>query len=458
MSDARTAAVHAVRAALAGEAFASDQLRTGADGLSTRDTGLALEIAQGTLRHVITIEHVLSQVATYEPRRTNAMLRAILCTAAYQVVWLERVPPFAAVDQAVELAQRLVRGKAPGMVNAILRRLTGAIRERRIPWTRLNAAQIRVDWMNACTFDQSVLPPAEHDLVQHLAYATGQPPARFAAHVERWGLERAESLSWASQSRPVTVIQRNALRTSATAFAETIHSVTNSAGITGDTAFLPTSASIVDSHAFRTGELYIQDVTANTAARAVAPQPGERVLDLCAAPGGKTITLALLMNDEGSILACDTDAQRLRRVDENVQRLGLTCVQTRVITPGEDLSHLPNAPFDAALIDVPCSNTGVIARRPEARLGLTLKKLASLAEVQRSLIDGAARSVRSGGRLVYSTCSIEDEENQAIVATFLNEHPQWTLTDEQTALPTWGPQLANWRDGGYYAVLTRAPA
>jgi len=464
--DGRTAAALAVADALTGRQFAAEALREmrAAGRLAGREAGLALEVAQGAIRHLITIEHVLTSVARFPQvpaklsRAVPPDVRAVLTTAAYQVIWMDRVPPFAAVDQAVEVARRLAQPRAAGMVNAVLRRLSGAIAQRRAAWERLSAAQVRVGWDQACQFDRTVLPVAGERAggAAHLSAATGERPRRYRYLVARYGPERAEAVAWASQALPAIVLQRHVLRVTQEQFARNLRDAFGQAvEFASDAAFVPLATDAVNAPAFQQGLTYIQDTTAHAAALAVQAEPGERVLDLCAAPGGKSAALALQMRDQGEVVACDTAPERLLRVRDNATRLGLTCVRTRVL-PADD-PNLPDdaPPFDAALVDVPCANTGVIARRPEARLGLTTRKLRSLATAQAELLRRAARHVRPGGRLVYSTCSLEPEENERIVAAFLDENAEWRRDAEQTTLPAWGPRLADWRDGGYWARLRR---
>jgi 16S rRNA (cytosine967-C5)-methyltransferase len=459
--DGRAAAAIAVADALSGRCFAHDTLRALRAGgeLSGREGGLATEIAQGTVRHLVTIEQLLNAVARFDRRRTVPAARAALCTAAYQIVWMDRVPAFAAVDQAVDLARQLVGGRTPGMVNAILRRLASAIVERRTAWRAREPTQVRVDWGHACQFRSPVLPAAgsdEHNLA-HLAVATGERLRRYRTLVKRLGPRQAESVAWASQAVPVTVLQRNPLRATTEAIEYDLGAATqHAAEFAHDAAFVPAATPIVDLPAFRDGLVYVQDTTAHAAVVAVDAQRGEKILDLCAAPGGKSVALAVAMHDWGRIVACDADPQRLRQIDANTARLGLTCVRTRALGSNRPDLAEEGLVFDAAVVDVPCSNSGVIARRPEARLGLTKAKLDSLVVLQQRLLRQAADRIRPGGRLVYSTCSIEPEENQQVVAELVRECPAWRLDVERTTLPAWGPRLADWRDGGYFARLVRA--
>ncbi len=458
--DGRTAAARALTDALDGTQFVCDALRSlrAAGSLSGREAGLAMEIGQGAARHLVTIEHVLSHVAKYEPRRTKPILRAILYCAAYQIIWMDRIPTFAAVDESVRLARKLAGGRSPGMVNAILRRLTGAIVEPRGAWQRLNPQHVRVSWEQACHFKLPVLPaPGDDDPSEHLAVAAGERPQRYTQLCRRYGAARTESIAWASQAVPVTVLQRNTQRATAEAFQTYLRTACgNVVSFARGAAFVPAGVAVFDSPAFQDGLVYVQDMTAHRAALAIAARPGQRVLDLCAAPGGKTVTLALAMQNRGAVIACDTAADRLKLVDANVLRLGLDCVHTRLLSPEQDHIDAGSQPLDAAIVDVPCSNSGVIARRPEARLGLTARKLGSLIEVQRELLRKAAEPVRPGGCVVYSTCSIEPAENEEVVAYFAVANPEWSLVEEETTLPAWGPALSDWRDGGYFARLQRA--
>lgn len=458
--DGRAAAILAVVDVLTGRGFAREALERlrVAGQLDGRAAALAREISHGALRHLVTIEHVLTRLARLDFERTKPTLRAILLTAAYQIIWMDRVPVFAAVDQAVELARRHVGGRTPGMVNAVLRRLAGAVVERRTTWRPRDSTLVRVGWDTACRFKCAVLP-APDDLTEHLAAATGERRERFEDLAARYGVDTAEQVAWASQAVPVTVLQRNVLRISAADFEDQLRqAVGPEVEFAADAAFLPASISVLDGPLFQGGSLYVQDATAHAAAAAVAARPGEHILDLCAAPGGKSVALAIAMNDTGEVVACDTDAERLERVRKNAARLGLRCVRAVPLTGGTPMlpgidETVTTPGFDAALVDVPCSNTGVVARRPEARLGLTPAKLRSLVAVQHDLVREAARRVRPGGRLVYSTCSLEPQENEDVVAFFLAEHPEWRLDVERTTLPAWGPHARDWRDGGYYARL-----
>jgi 16S rRNA (cytosine967-C5)-methyltransferase len=209
---------------------------------------------------------------------------------------------------------------------------------------------------------------------------------------------------------------------------------------------------------FRNGWFYIQDPSTLLAVHELGALPGETILDLCAAPGGKTTAIAQRMNNRGQIIATDVSASRLERVHENCARLGVNCVTTQLISRGvtssadepikvqswEDMS------FDRVLMDVPCSNTGVMRRRVDVRWRIREEEIRRLSETQRSLLEKAAPVLKRGGTLVYSTCSLEPEENTELICRFLSAHPDFHLQSERTLLP-----FRDAVDGAYVAKLTR---
>ena len=196
------------------------------------------------------------------------------------------------------------------------------------------------------------------------------------------------------------------------------------------------------------GWFAVQDESAMAVASALAPEPGWRVLDLCAAPGGKTTHLGELMRGQGEIVACDVAEQRLRTVAVLARRLGLDLITTCLVQEGENAS-MPAGPFNAVLVDVPCSNTGVLGRRPEARWRLHPGDLPRLVALQTRLLKLGLDRARPGGCLVYSTCSIEPEENAGVVRSILAAQTGWLLEAEQEAIP------GRPGDGGYWARLRR---
>jgi 16S rRNA (cytosine967-C5)-methyltransferase len=205
---------------------------------------------------------------------------------------------------------------------------------------------------------------------------------------------------------------------------------------------------IRDLPGYAQGWFTVQDESAMCVASAVAPAPGSRVLDLCAAPGGKTTHLAELMRNQGRIIACDVDDDRLRTVNELGRRLGIEIIETHRLCPEKNDEPLAG-PFDAVLVDVPCSNTGVLGRRPEVRWRLRPSEFGHLATLQTRLLRQAAERVKPGGAVVYSTCSIEPDENRKVVEAVLHALPDLVLEADEEQVP------GRPADGGYLARLRR---
>jgi 16S rRNA (cytosine967-C5)-methyltransferase len=315
----------------------------------------------------------------------------------------------------------------------------------------------RVTEIRYRSIGKEVFPPPETDLPGYITAAFGLPEWL----VTRWSArftpaEMLEMAKWFDLRQPLS-LRVNPLKTTRDELlAEMREAAADEPTTLLEAGDRPESIRyegpfrIVDLPGFSDGRFTVQDETAMSAAALLAPQPGERILDLCAAPGTKTTHLAELMKGEGSIVATDVELGRLRRIEENADRLGFSSmIQPLVIR--EDLSELPEGPFDAILIDVPCSNTGVLGKRPEVRSRITPEDIDELVATQKKLLDAAASLVGPGGRIVYSTCSVEPEENSGVVTQFLEKSAGFELVETQEFIP------GNPSDGGYQVLLRRLP-
>lgn len=317
-----------------------------------------------------------------------------------------------------------------------------------------DAATSRVTEIRYREIGKDVFPPPETDLPGYISAAFGLPDWLVARWSARFTPEEMlKTASWFDLRQPLT-LRVNPLKTSRDELlAEMQEAAREEPGTLLEAGDRPESIRydgpfrIVDLPGFADGRFTVQDETAMAAGTLLAPQPGQRVLDLCAAPGTKTTHLAELMQGEGSIIATDVDLGRLRRIEENADRLGFSIIQPLVIR--EDLTELPEGPFDAVLIDVPCSNTGVLGKRPEVRSRITPEDITELATTQRQLLAAAAALVPPGGRIVYSTCSVEPEENSGVINEFLHSHTDFELISASEYLP------GQPSDGGYQALIVR---
>jgi 16S rRNA (cytosine967-C5)-methyltransferase len=298
-----------------------------------------------------------------------------------------------------------------------------------------------------------VLPePAAHP-VEYLAAAFGLPDWLLRRWLPRYGALECHRLGfWFAGPAPLT-LRCNPLRVERdrllAALREAGHDA--EAGEHPQAVRLREAAPVRELPGFAEGWFTVQDESAMRVASAVNPSPGDTVLDLCAAPGGKTTHLAELTGDRGRVVACDVDAERLETVVSLAQRLGLTSIETCPLDAERD-ETLPSGPFDAVLVDVPCSNTGVLGKRPEARWRLRPDDLRHLTELQSRLLMLAAGRVRPGGVVVYSTCSVEPEENRGVVEAVLREAPGLRLEAEEESVP------GRPADGGYWARLRHGGA
>lgn len=396
--------------------------------MSPADKGLAQELAFGVVRWEKALDWLIAQKTQRRPAKPA--LEILLRLGLYQLFWLDRIPDHAGVNETVEMAKRAGFKSQAGFINAVLR---GCLREREV-------------------------------LRQKLAELREQDPATGLSHAdwlyqrwrERYGdADARRVMEWNNEPPPIYA-RLNAINADRAKLTEAWQSEgvqfrpRSFAWLPDNTIFeLLDHPSLMSLKSFRDGWFYVQDPSTLLSVHELAPQPGETVLDMCAAPGGKTTYIAALMNDQGKIIATDLSPHRLELVHQNIARLGVTCA---TIAPwNAAISQSTPGSFDRILLDVPCSNTGVMRRRVELRWRIRFEELARLVKEQRDLLEHASQLVRPGGVIVYSTCSLEPEENATMIQTFLASHPNFKLEGERTLLP-----FRDAVDGAYTARLTRA--
>lgn len=403
-------------------------------GLSEADRRLCQELVYGTVRWQATLDWLIGRKTA--GRSQNPALQNLLRLGLYQIFWMDRIPNHAAVNVMVELAKRRGFGPQAGFVNAVLR---GYLREAEA--TRLLLEELKnkepavgyshPDWL-VRRWEARWGPARTADLLKW----NNAPPKTFA-RINALKIEPAKLLPiWREEGVEYDFVRHDWLQENLV-FELKTHPPLNR---------LPS---------FQQGLFYIQDPSTLLAVRELAPRPGEAVLDLCAAPGGKLTHIAQLMNNQGRLVAQDTNSRRLELVKENCLRLGVTCVEV-VLAPlslGERAGVrvvLSGANFDRVLVDAPCSNTGVLRRRIDLRWRLRLAEIERLKKTQLELVRQAAGLLKPGGALVYSTCSLEPEENREVINTVLAENPWLRLQTERELLP-----FADACDGAYVARLER---
>lgn len=412
--------------------------------LSAQERAAAVEIASGVVRRCRTIDVLLMSQITRPRHQVETDLWRLLRVGVWQLAF-GRTPDHAAVDTTVELCRSLDRERWTRFANGVLRG-TG-----------------RLLTPDQCETPVASALPMSHGIYRQLTTAVfADPQIHLPDYVadgfslplplaERWvaRMSREELLAacFHACNPPVMTLRVNRLRSDGEAVRRllTEHGCRVEPGhIEG--SLLVTGASRVERlPGFAEGLWSVQDESAMAAALLLGPKAGERILDVCAAPGGKTCHLAELSGDAAFITACDISETRLQRVRDNVTRLSLQNVKLQLVS--RDGHDLPSGPFDAVLVDVPCSNTGVLGRRPEARWRFHEAELQELIPLQTRLLLNACERVVGGGRVVYSTCSLEPEENRGVVDAVLKALPEMRLVTEQVHA------AGRPADGAYQALL-----
>jgi 16S rRNA (cytosine967-C5)-methyltransferase len=407
------------------ESLLDEALREGA--LTPADRGLLQELTFGVVRWQATLDWLIDRKTAGRTQKIG--LQILLRLGLYQIFWLDRVPDHAAVNETVSLAKGLGFGPQSGFVNAVLR---GCLRERDKLKRELQELKTREP---------------------HLGYS--HPRWLCEQWEKRWGPDNLRALLEWNNASPSVFARINMLKTTPEKLAaqfehEGVRFVPRPfAWVPANLIFeLNSHPPLATLPSFQQGLFYVQDPSTLLAARELNPQPGETILDWCAAPGGKTTYLAQLMQNQGLLLAQDAEASRCELIRQNCARLGVTCVQISQTVPDGNV-ETPGL-FDRVLVDAPCSNTGVMRRRVELRWRVKPAEIARLQRLQLSLMRRAATFLKPAGTLVYSTCSLEPEENAGVTKAFLSDAKGFRLESQRELIP-----FQDGVDGAYVARLTR---
>lgn len=415
--------------------------------LSPADRRLVTELVNGIVRRKATVDAVLSRHVPRGQGQVEPDLWTVLQLGAYQLMYLTSVPAHAAIHETVELARWLQTPRWSGFINGALRGLQRGLTDEQTDEPAADAFPVADGHYRKLTdacFDDPLTDP-----VDYFVRAFSFPRWLTRRWHRRFGADQTRRVGFWFNTPPRICLRVNPLR----AGREQLLTALHEAGIEAELGTHPQAIRLLGSAqidalpGFGEGWFSVQDESAMHCASLLAPKPGDHVLDLCAAPGTKTTHLAELMNNTGHIIATDIGGERLWRVTDNCDRLGIECVETAVIA--RDGSDIPEGPFDAVLLDAPCSNTGVMARRPEARWRLREEDVGELAEIQGRLLTQAIERLKPGGRLVYSTCSIEPDENADVVAQTCSAMPNVRQIESNEYVPGFPG------DGGFQALLIR---
>ena len=368
--------------------------------LNERDRALCTRMCYGVLQNMILCDYYIDAF-TAKAQKLEPKVRDILRLSVYQMVLMDRIPAHAAVSQGVELCIKCGCERAKGLVNAVLRRVSENLDK---------------------------LPEIpQNDISAYISIKYSTPKDMVVYLVDEFGPVFTEALLKANNEPAPMTVQTNTQKTT----TQELITKLESRGIkpvqnellpdcldligTGDLA-------VIQEHA--QGFFYVQDAAARLSVMAGAPKPGDRVLDACSAPGGKSLTAALMMQNEGELLACDIHEKKLGHVSDGAARLGIHIIQTAVMDaakPNVDLVEV----FDLVIADVPCSGLGVIRKKPDIRYK-PLAEISKLPETQFALLNGIASCVKAGGVLLYSTCTVLKRENDGVIDRFLAQHPEFS--------------------------------
>ena len=406
------------------------------NGLEGREAALATRLAYGVIQNRTLLDYYISCYCVQKAHKLEPVIRNILRIGGYQILFMDKIPHRAAVNEAVEMCRRNGRPRAAGMVNAVLRKFV-------------------TNWMNMPEIRCS-------GTAEYLSIRYSHPLWLVKRLLEILPPEEVEQFLRGNNEIVPTTIHTNLLKTD----DETLVEELKQAGIaverhpwlehcftvsgTGNLERLP---------AFTEGRFMVQDAAAHLVSVVAEAKKGDRVQDVCAAPGGKSFAAAISMEGEGEIIACDIHPHKLKLIDRGAQRLGIGCIRTMLADAREHHAAWDRA-ADVVIADVPCSGLGIIRKKPDIRYK-DPKELGRLPGIQRAILDNVCEYVRPGGVLVYSTCTVLPEENEAVTDDFLQAHPEFEMTPFALPLPIGrcGGRLTLWpqRNGtdGFYICRMR---
>lgn len=435
MSTAREVALQCLLAGEKRRAWSDGYLRNmiRENRLSARDAALCTHLAFGILQNRLLLDWYIARYSSISPEKLEPAVRGCLQLGLYQMLFLDRVPVHAAVNESVALTKRYARStRAAGLVNAVLRAFDRA-KEKGLPqptemWVRYS----HPEWLVKEFF--ALLPERE-----------------------------VEELLKANNDQPPTCVQVNTCRTTTQALRESLLSE----GVEAkehlwlpDCLLLEGTGDLTTLDAFRTGMFYVQDAAARLAVLAADPRPGMRVLDACAAPGGKSFAAAIAMSGRGEIISCDIHPHKQRLIEAGTERLGIDCVNASVMD-GKKFEPAFEKQFDLVIADVPCSGLGIIRKKPDIRYR-DPEPLAGLPQVQQDILSNVSRYVKPGGVLLYATCTLLNRENEDVVAWFLEKDRDFApepfrlpgpVGDSRGMVTLW-PHIHG-TDGFFFAKLRR---
>jgi len=369
--------------------------------LSEKDRAFASRLFYGVIERRMTIDYVLEHASSIPLRKVHPLVLEVLRVAVYQLLYMDKIPPSAAVNEAVSGVRRLKQGNASGFVNGVLR---GILRRRDTLFDDLPMGDAALSVIHSC------------------------PTELIAFWREAYGEEQVPALIKSINDIPESYVRVNTMRTTDEEFSKTLQNLGISYQIESDIphcfelkcAYLGNKLELTDKNCY-----YYQDKASQYACLALDAQPGETIADVCAAPGGKSFTAAQYMQNSGRLLSCDVYPNKCETIERRAAQLGITILQTAVRDASTPCPEPLKGAFDRVICDVPCSGLGVIRRKPEIRYK-SPDALKELPDLQYAILERSAEMVKAGGVLQYSTCTLNPAENEQIAERFLAEHTEFS--------------------------------
>ncbi|TWT04672.1 16S rRNA (cytosine(967)-C(5))-methyltransferase RsmB [Planomicrobium sp. CPCC 101079] len=374
-------------------------------GIADKNKGLLTEITYGTLQHQMTLDFYLEP---YLKGKIEPWVKTLLRLSLYQIVYLDRIPSHAVVHEAVEIAKRRGHGGVASVVNGVLRSIQ----------------------RNGVRSFNTISDP-----IEKISIETSHPAWMIRRWSEQFGMEKAREMALENNKIPAQTVRVNTVK----ATVEEVIEMLESEGLEATPSNLVPECLVVTNGqpartaTFEKGFITIQDESSMLPVYGLQLKPGMKVLDMCAAPGGKTTHIAEKMNNQGSLFAMDLHEHKVKLIDETAARLGHTIIETAAGDSKESTERFGMEQFDRILVDAPCSGLGVIKRKPDIKYTKKEEDFARLQEIQYALLDQAAQLLKKDGIVVYSTCTVDAVENRGTAERFLKEHPE--MEKIQVSLP-----------------------
>lgn len=371
-------------------------------GMERVDKALYTNLVYGVVSHHYTLEYVIKQYSSVKPKKLARYVKLLLELGIYQILFMDKIPQSAAVNESVKLAKRYCKKGADRFVNAVLRAV--------------------------CNGDIKY----PDDRIEYLSVKHSFSMEMTKAFADNFGIDTAEKIMISINTAPSVTLRPNLMKTDGDELCGLLSDCGVTAEVCDDGLVRCDGFDVGESKLYRSGYFTPQDRGAYNAAIVLDPQAGECVIDMCAAPGGKTTHIAELMRDTGQVIACDIHPHKVKLIESNAKRLGLNCVTA---TEWDSCKRNPNfiGKADRVLCDVPCSGWGIIRRKPDIKLSHT--ELDELYGIQLAILRNGAEYVKDGGTLVYSTCTLNKLENENIINKFLETNDNFEKTYEKTYYP-----------------------